>query len=73
MATEINAIPAKTPKMTSSGTCWSRRAPKPQSAKPPQLMLTRFMKPYPVARSSGRTIWERIGMLLQSKNPQPMP
>ena len=27
----------------------------------------------PVARSSGRTIWQRIGMLLQSKKPQPRP
>ena len=36
---------AKMPKMPKSGTCRSRRRPKPQSAKPPQLMLTRFMIP----------------------------
>ena len=36
---------AKTPKMPNSGTWRSRSTPKPQSAKPPQLMLTRFMMP----------------------------
>ena len=36
-------------------------------------MLTKFMMPYPVARSDGRAIWQRMGMLLPSKNPQPRP
>ena len=45
MKMESKAIPAKTPKMRFSGMCWSRRAPKIQSAKPPQLMLTRFIRP----------------------------
>ena len=57
--TETTAAAAKTLKMTLSGTSRSRRTPKPQSARPPQLMLTRFMMPYPVARSSGRTIWRQ--------------
>ena len=41
----LNAKPAKTLKIPKRGTRWSRSAPKPQSAKPPQLMLTRFMMP----------------------------
>src|SRR5262249_40275961 len=48
------AVAANTLKITLSGTSRSRRMPKPQSARPPQLMLTRFMMPYPVARSCGR-------------------
>ena len=28
-----------------------------------------FITPYPVARSCGRTTWQRMGMLLQSKKP----
>ena len=43
--TDNTAALAKMPKMPKSGTCRSRRMPKPQSAKPPQLMLTRFMMP----------------------------
>ena len=43
--TETTAAAAKSPNVTSRGTCASRSAPKPQSAKPPQLMLTRFMMP----------------------------
>ena len=39
------AVLAKRPKITLIGTWLSRRAPKPQSANPPQLMLTRFMIP----------------------------
>ena len=43
--TEMTAAPAKALKMTLSGMFASRIAPKPQSANPPQLMLTRFMTP----------------------------
>ena len=71
--TDTPANPANTPNVTASGTPWSRSAPKTQSATPPQLMLTKFITPYPVARNPGRTIWQRIGMLLPSKNPQPRP
>src|SRR6187401_3557630 len=45
MKTESRATPANTPKMTLSGTWRSRNAPKAQSPKPPQLMLTRFIMP----------------------------
>lgn len=43
--TEITQALAKTPKMMLSGMARSRIAPKPQSAKPPQLMLTKFISP----------------------------
>ena len=43
--TESNATPANAPKMMFSGTWRSRSAPKAQSPKPPQLMLTKFMMP----------------------------
>src|SRR5687768_16547384 len=43
---ETSATLAKTLKIPKSGTWRSRSSPKPQSAKPPQLMLTRFMMPY---------------------------
>ena len=43
--TETIAAPEKMPKMTASGTRASRSAPKPQSANPPQLMLTKFIRP----------------------------
>ena len=45
IATDNAAIRANAPKITGSETPRSRRKPKPQSAKPPQLMLTRFIKP----------------------------
>ena len=64
---------ANTPKINVRGTFRFSISPKPQSAKPPHEILTMFMIPYPVARLFGRTIWQRIGMLLQSKNPQPIP
>src|SRR5262249_19690844 len=44
-ATEAIAVAANRLKMTLSGTCRSRSQPKPQSARPPQPMLTRFMIP----------------------------
>jgi hypothetical protein len=40
---ERTAALAKKPKMMLMGTSRSRRAPKPQSAGPAQLMLTRFI------------------------------
>ena len=45
MKMESKAMPAKTPKMRFSGMCRSRKTPKIQSAKPPQLMLTKFIRP----------------------------
>jgi len=72
-ATETSATAAKPPKITFSGTFESRSAPNPQSATPPQEMLARFINPNAVARSLGRTTWQRMGMLLQSKKPQPSP
>ncbi len=43
--TDTTAALAKTLKMPASGTCRSRMMPKPQSASPPALMLTKFMRP----------------------------
>jgi hypothetical protein len=45
IAAESNATPAKVPKMILSGTWRSLRTPKTQSAKPPKVMLTKFMIP----------------------------
>ena len=42
---EKQAKPAKMPKISGNGTSRSRSTPNPQSAKPPQLMLTMFMTP----------------------------
>lgn len=69
----MRARAANIAKIPLSGICASRRLPNPQSAKPPQPMLTKFINPYPVARTEGCAIWQRIGMLLQSKRPQPRP
>lgn len=45
VATERIASAANPPKIAARDTSASRSTPKPQSAKPPQLMLTRFMIP----------------------------
>ena len=44
-AIDRRATVANIPKMASRGTRMSRRIPNPQSARPPQLMLTMFMMP----------------------------
>lgn len=44
-ATESTAAAAKAAKIAASGTPASRSRPKPQSANPPALMLTMFMRP----------------------------
>jgi hypothetical protein len=71
--TEITEMSPKMVNIVSLETCRSLRTPKSQSARPPQEIEKKLSMPYAVARDDAGMIWHKIGMLLQSKNPQPHP